>query len=248
MVEASTNQEIGYTIQASGEQRTLKVPGYKHGFMLTALPGVVRSGSNSFAILEDKEIWTSQETVGLREWLKEQLFEVDGLVYDVETTIKTVADKEAAHIDEIVDSEGIYTGSRDNAESKFTNADIYVRSRLITFGPFPYPHIVVILVSRYLLMATRESLTKNMNKVQSIQQQVTLSPASVPTIRERMEMIRSCSILGRIDGFPLRVTPERMIARPPIDIGLDSAEEEQARANNLPRHRETYIGIPRRRT
>ena len=246
VVKASPQMQIDYTIEGSEEQRTLKTPEYKHGFLLTALPGIGRSGSNRYAILGNEEIWTDKETVKLQKWLEQQLFEVDGLVYDVENAIKTVADKEGAHIDQIVDSEGIYAGNRDDIKTKFTNSDAYVRSRLVKFGPFSYPHIVVILVSKYLLMTTKESLTRSESQVQSIERQITLSSASLSAIRERIEMITSCPAIGRIDGLPLQVRPERLVMRPPISIGLGSHEEEQARANNLPQYGETYMGIPRR--
>ena len=51
------------------------------------------------SILASREIWTHAETVDLVDWLKQPIFEVDGLVYDLMTTIKIVADKEGAHID-----------------------------------------------------------------------------------------------------------------------------------------------------
>ena len=93
----------------------------------------------------------------LEDWVKQEVFEVDGLVYNVEKTIKIVADKEGAHIDQIVDSEGIYTGNQESTGSQFTNNDAYIRSRLVKFGPFSYPHILVICVSRYLVEIAQES-------------------------------------------------------------------------------------------
>ena len=70
VVEASPYQEIDYTIQGSGEQRRLKVPGYKHGFVVTALSGIGISRSNRYAILGNEEIWTSKETVELQKWFR----------------------------------------------------------------------------------------------------------------------------------------------------------------------------------
>ena len=245
VVEASPYQEIDYTIQESGEQRRLKVPGYKHGFVVNTLPGIGKSRGDRHAILSGNEIWTSKETVELRDWVKQQIFEVDGLVYDVEKTIKTVADKEGAHIDQIVDSEGIYTGNRENTESQFTNDEAYIRSRLVKFGPFSYPHIVVIIVSRYLVTIAKESLIRNKEQVESIGKKITLSPDGLSVLREQIRTIMTCPPIERIDGLPLKARSERLVMRPPIKIGLESFEEEQARANNRPQYGETYIGNPR---
>ena len=247
VVEASPDQELHYEIKESGECRSLKVPGYRHGFVVSTLHGIERSEGDRYAILGSDEIWTSNETVKLKDWVKQEVFEVDGLVYDLDKTIKTVADKEGAHLDQIeeVDSEGIYTGNRENTKSQFTNDDAYIRSRLVKFGPFSYPHILIIFVSTYLVMIARESLKRNKHQVQSIGQQITLAPASLPAIRERTDMIMTSPRIGRINGLPLQVKPERLVMRPPISIGLSSFEEEQARVNNLPQYGETNISIPR---
>ena len=147
VVEASPDQELHYEIKESGECRILKVPGYRHGFVVSTLHGIEKSESDRYAILGSEEIWTSNEKVKLKDWLKQEVFEVDGLVYDLEKTIKTVADKEGAHLDQVVDSDGIYTGNRENTKSQFTNDEAYIKSRLVKFGPFSYPQIVVIFVS-----------------------------------------------------------------------------------------------------
>ena len=167
-------------------------------------------------------------------------------MYDVEKLIKTVSDKEGAHIDKIVDSEGIYTGSQENVVAQATNSDAYVRSRLVRFGPFSYSHVVVILVSRYLVTIVQESLKREKGQVQSFKKQMTLNPDSVSRTRERIDIIMNCPKIGKIDGFPLLVRPERLVLRPPIKLGLSSFEDEQARVNNLPRYGESYIGAPRK--
>ena len=51
VVEASPYQEIDYTIKRSAERRTLKVPGYKHGFVVHTLPGIEGYKDNQYAIL-----------------------------------------------------------------------------------------------------------------------------------------------------------------------------------------------------
>ena len=97
----------------------------------------------------------------LVDWLKQPIFEVDGLVYDLMTTIKIVADKEGAHIDPEVDSEGIYTGNSTDQTKPPTNHETYVRARLVKFGPFTYPHIVVLCVARYVVTIAQVSLRQN---------------------------------------------------------------------------------------
>ena len=97
-----------YTITPTGEQRTLTTSSYKHGFVVGTLPGIGKSGDDLYAILENRDLWDVAQTVAHNEWVGHELFEVDGLVYDVATCIKCVADKEGAHIDKVVDSEGIY--------------------------------------------------------------------------------------------------------------------------------------------
>ena len=42
-----------------------------------------------------------------------------------------------------------------------------------------------------------------------------------------------------------RVTPERLVMRPPTALGLDSFDDEQRRAASLPEYGETYIGAVR---
>ena len=245
VIDASPYQEIDYEIPETGEQRTLKVPGYKHGFVVNTLPGIENYEENQYVIIGNNDIWPSKETVELGEWVKQEIFEVDGLVYDLDKTIKTVADKEGAHIDQIVDSEGIYTGNLENTNSQITNDEAYIRSRLFKFGPFTYPHIVVIFVSRFLVTIARECLIRNKEQLQSIEKQFTFTQANLSDIRERVDMIMKCPRIERIAGLSLQVTTERLVMRPPIGIGLCSFEEEQARANNLPQYGETYIGIPR---
>ena len=245
VVDASPYEELDYTIESTGERRTLKVPGYKHGFVIKTLLGIGKSGEDLYAILGNRDIWKIEETVALEEWLRQEIFEVDGLVYDVDRCIKSVADKEGAHIDKVVDSDGIYTGNQDRKKGEFTNDDAYILSRMVKFGPFTYPHVVVIALSRYLVAMTREIVTKRQGTVQSILGQVTLTQESVSSTRERIDVIMKCPTGDRIDGFPLRVTPERLVMRSPIDVGLGSFADEQALANDLPRYGESYIGIPR---
>ena len=115
------------------------------------------------------------------------------------------------------------------------------------FGPFTYPQVVVIAVSRYLVAMARQTITKRWQEVESILRQFTLTHESVSSTRERIDVIMKCPNVGTIDGFPLRVKPERLVLRPPIAIGLTSFLEEQALANALPRYGESYVGIPRRR-
>lgn len=246
VVNASPYQEVDYTISRTGEQRTLKVPGYRHGFDVNSLLGIGKSGEERFAILGNREIWNIEEKVSLKEWVRQEIFEVDGLVYDLNTCIKTISDKEGAHIDKVVDSDGIYTGNNEITKNEFTNDDAYILSRMVKFGPFTYPHVVVIAVSRYLVSMTRASVSKHHNRVQSITNQFTLAQSSVSSIRERMDVIMKCPVIDRLDGFPLHVSPERLVMRSPIAMGLSSFADEQARANNQPQYGESYIGIPRR--
>ena len=66
----------------TGELRRLSVPPYRHGFVVNALHGIQKSESGSFAILASTRVWTSNEPVSLANWLKQRIFEVDGVVYD----------------------------------------------------------------------------------------------------------------------------------------------------------------------
>ena len=170
----------------------------------------------------------------LVDWLNQPLFEVDGFVYDLMTTIKIVADKEGAHIDPAVDSEGIYTGNRTDRTKSPTNHEAYVRARLVKFGPFTYPHIVVLCVARYLVTIAQASLRQNATEVESLAQEVSVTRATPRAIRERITMIQACPIIGRIVGLPLQVLPERLVVRPPISLGLESSADEQRRADVLP--------------
>ena len=70
VVEASPYEELDYTISGTGEQRTLRVPGYKHGFAVHALPGIGKSAGDRYAILGNREIWKVEERVDLNDWLK----------------------------------------------------------------------------------------------------------------------------------------------------------------------------------
>ena len=133
VVDASPYQEVDYTISSTGEQRTLKVPSYRHGFDVNSLPGIGKSGDERFAILGNGEIWNIEKTVSLKEWVRQEIFEVDGLVYDLNTCIKTISDKEGAHIDKVVDSDGIYTGNHEITKKEFTNDDAYILSRMVKF-------------------------------------------------------------------------------------------------------------------
>ena len=244
VVDASPPMEVEYEMQ-TGERRRLRTPQYRHGFVVNTLHGIKKCEAERFSILAGTEIWTCSETVKVADWLKQRIFEVDGLVYDLETTIKTVADKEGAHIDPVVDSEGIYTGNRTSRSEPPSNNEAYVRSRLIKFGPFTYPHIVVFCVARYLVTVARASLTKNSGDVRSLSEQVGLNPATSTAIRERLAIIEACPRTERIDGLPLRATTEGLVMRPPTALGLDSFEDEQRRAASLPKYGETCIGAAR---
>ena len=245
VVDASFPMEIEYEIEQTGERRRLRTPPYRHGFVVNALHGIGKCEAERFVILTSTEIWTRNETADLANWLRQPIFEVDGLVYDLKTTIKTVADKEGAHIDQVVDSEGIYTGNREIRAGPPSNDEVYVRSRLIKFGPFPYPHIVVLCVARYLATIAKASLTENFADIQSLAQQMCFTRATSSAIRERLAIIKACPSIGRIEGFPLHVIPERLVMRPPIGLGLDSFDDEQRRADRLPEYGETCIGAAR---
>ena len=245
VVDASPYQEVDYTIKSTGEQRTLKVPGYEHGFAIGSLLGIEKSSEEKFAILGNGTIWNVERTVSLDKWLRQEIFEVDGLLYSLRTCIKTVADKEGAHIDKVVDSDGIYTGGSERTEKKYTNNDAYMLSRMVKFGPFTYPQIMVFSASRYLVSMTRESISRHQEKVRSIAEQFTLSQSHVFSMKERVKVIMSCPVIEKLDGLPLRVRPERLVMRPPIAMGLSSFVEEQMRASNLPQYGESYFGIPR---
>ena len=242
VVDASPPMEVEYEIQQTGEHRRLRTPPYRHGFVVNTLHGIKKCAAERFAILANTEIWTRSETVDVADWLKQPIFEVDGLVYDLEMTIKIVADKEGAHIDPVVDSEGIYTGNRTIRVGPPSNDEAYVRSRLVKFGPFTYPHIVVFCVARYLVTIAKASLTKNASDVRSLSQQLRLTPATPSAIRERLATVKACPSIGRIEGFPLHVTSERLVMRPPTALGLDSFDDEQKRAASLPEYGETCIG------
>ena len=146
----------------------------------------------------------------------------------------------------MVDSDGIYTGSRTNRKVNFTNDDAYLLSRMVKFGPFSYPHVVVFVVSRYLVDMVKEVLRSRQVEVQSILGQFALTPERLASTRERIALIIKTPAVGQIYGFPLRVTPERLVMRPPTPLGLPSFAEEQARADARPRYGESYVGIPRR--
>ena len=233
------------TLKDTGDRRTLIVPGYRHSFVVATLPGIGKSDEGLYAILGNRDVWKFDDTVTLIAWLSHPLFEVDGLVYDVSTCIKCVADKEGAHIDKVVDSDGIYTGNEATRKVRFTNDDAYILSRMVKFGPFSYPQVIVIVLSRYLVGMFKETVRRRQVEVQSILGQFTMTQERVTSTRERLDLIMKCPAVDRIDGLPLRVTPERLVMRPPIDIGLASFAEEQARANALPQYGESYIGIPR---
>ena len=246
VVDASPYEELLYTVRSTGEQRALKVPGYKHGFAVHTLPGIEKYAEDRYAILGDREIWRIEDPIAVKEWIRHKILEVDGLVYDVDKCIKCVADKEGAHIDKVVDSDGIYTGNQKNKKATYTNDDAYILSRMVKFGPFTYPHVVVIAVSRYLVEMAREIVTKRREEVDSILRQFTLKQDSASSTWERIDVIMKCPIVGKINGLPLRVTPERLVMRPPIQVGLSSSAKEQAMADALPHYGESYIGIPKR--
>ena len=245
VVDASPPMEVEYEIEQTGERRRLRTPPYRHGFVVNTLHGIEKCEGEMFAILESTDVWTRNDTVDLANWLKQPIFEVDGLVYDLEMTIKTVADKEGAHIDPVVDAEGIYTGNRTIRAEPPSNNEAYVRSRLVKFGPFTYPHIVVFCVARYLVTVAKSGLTGSLGDVRSLSHQTSLIPATPSAIRERLAIIEACPSIGRIEGLPLRVMPERLVMRPPTAMGLDSFDDEQRRAASLPEYGETCIGAVR---
>ena len=247
VVNATPPMEVEYEIEQTGERRRLWTPPYRHGFVVNALHGIGKREAEKFAILASTEVWTRNETVDVANWLMQPIFEVDGLEYDLTTTIKTVADKEGAHIDNVVDSEGIYTGNRTIRAGPRSNDEVYVRSRLVKFGPFTYPHIVVFCVARYLVTVVKVCLTENSTEVRSLSQQMCLTQATPSAIRERLAIIKACPSIGRIEGLPLRVMPERLVMRPPTALGLDSFDDEQRRASRLPEYGETCIGAARPR-
>ena len=74
---------------------------------------------------------------------------------------------------------------------------------------------------------------------------MSLTPATPSAIRERLAIIEACQSIGRIEGLPLRVMPERLVIRPPVAMGLDSSDDEQSRAASLPEYGETCIGAVR---
>ena len=245
VVDASPSMEVEYEIEQTGERRRLRTPPYRHGFVVNTLHGIEKCQEERFAILESPDVWTRNDTVDLANWLKQPIFEIDGLVYDLEMTIKIVADKEGAHIDPVVDSAGIYTGNRTIRVEPPSNDEAYVRSRLVKFGPFTYPHIVVFCVARYLVTITKASLTGNLGDVRSLSHQMSLTPAIPSAIQERLAIIKACPSIGRIEGLPLRVTTERLVMRPPAALGLDSFDDEQRSAASLPEYGETCIGAVR---
>ena len=247
VVDASPSMAIEYEseIKHTVERRQLQTPPYRHGFVVNTLHGLEKGEAGRFAILESTDIWTRNDTVSLANWVKQPIFAVDGLVYDLEMTIKTVADKEGAHIDPVVDSEGIYTGNRTMQAEAPSNTEAYVRSRLVKFGPFTYPHVVVFCVARYLVTIAKAGLTENSGDVRTLSHQVRLTPATPSAIRERQAIIKACPSIGRIEGLPLRVTDERLVMRPPTALGLESFDDEQRRAASSPEYGETCIGAAR---
>ena len=52
----------------------------------------------------------------------------------------------------------------------------------------------------------------------------------------------ACPSIGRIEGLPLSVSPERLVTRPPTAMGLASFDDEQKQASTLPQYGETWIG------
>ena len=246
IVDGSPGMELEYELKHTGERRRLRTPPYRHGFLVNALHGIVKDGEDKFAILPATEIWSHSKTVDLADWLAQPVFEVDGLVYDLATTLKIVADKEGAHIDSVVDSEGIYTGNRTIQATPATKSEAYVKARLIKFGPFPYPHVVVLCVARYLALITRVSLAQNVAEVDAITRNLSVTRATPSAIQERIAIIQACPIIGRIAGLPLHVLPERLVMRPPIALGLESSQEEQRNADELSEYGETFIGAKRR--
>ena len=245
IVNASPYEEVDYEMKGTGERRTLKVPGYRHGFVVDGLPGIGKTGENRYTILQDGDTWSADRTMGWKDWIKQRVFEVDGLVYDVEECIKCVSDKEGAHIDDVVHSDGIYTGNSGRRRQGFTNDDAYILSRMVKFGPFTYPHVVVLSVSRHIVGKTGGSVAAHGEEVGSILRQFTFTGELGASTREGLDAIIKCPKIGEIGGFPLRVRPERLVLRDPIKMGLPSFEEEQALAYALPQYGESYVGFPK---
>ena len=245
IILASPRTELEFVIDASGERRRLQTPEYRHGFAVHALPGLTKvdDDGDRYTILSNHEVWSDSATVSVSKWLQQKIFEVDGQVYNLAQLIKIVRHKESAHIDAVVDSGGIYTGTGQTVSSS-TDDEKFIRSRLAKFGPFTYPHVVVFLVARYLVQIVRESLTGNRAQVDAILKTATLNPGLGTSIRQRLELIVKCPMIGRLSGLKLEVRPENLVMRPPIPIGGLSAAEEQAQADALPRYGETYIGSP----
>ena len=158
IVDASPYQEVDYVMDGTGERRTLKVPSYRHGFVIDGLPGIGKTGTNHYAILQDGDTWSADKSLIRKNWIKQRAFEVDGLVYDVEESIKCVANKEGAHIDDVVHSDGIYTGNSRQRRRGFTKDDAFTLSRMVKFGPFTYPHVLVLSVARHIVGKTGESV------------------------------------------------------------------------------------------
>ena len=242
VVDSSPGIELEYELTHSGERRRLRTPPYRHEFVIRALHGITKCEDSKFAVLSSGEVWTRAQTVHLVQWLKQPIFQVDGLVYDLMTAIKLVADKEGAHIDPAVDSEGIYTGNSTHRPKPHSNHEAYVRARLIKFGPFTYPHVIVLCVARFVVTIAQTSLRQNASAVESLANEVGITQATRSAIRERIEIIQACPNIGRLIGLPLQVSPERLVMRPPISLGVESSDEEQRHADVLPRYGETYIG------
>ena len=74
VVDASPTMELEYELEHTGERRRLRIPPYRHGFVISALPGITKCEANKFAILASREIWTHAETVDLVDWLKQPDF------------------------------------------------------------------------------------------------------------------------------------------------------------------------------
>ena len=142
-------------------------------------------------------------------------------------------------------SDGIYTGNSGKRRRAFTEDDAYTLSRMVKFGPFTYPHIVAILVTRQFVGAVARSVSVHGDEVGSILRQFTLTGELVASTREGLEAIGKCPQVGTVGGLPLRVRPARLVMREPIPMGVESFEEEQTLAGALPRHGESYVGCRR---
>ena len=66
---------------------------------------------------------------------------------------------DGAHIDDVVHSDGIYTGNNRKRRRGFTKDDAYTLSRMVKPGPFTYPHIVAIFVTRHLVGSIAKSFS-----------------------------------------------------------------------------------------